>query len=149
LNAKIALLEIHLGPLRERPGAACTGNIYIAIDGKAFPEAEWNDFPLVVGAWWLDAVTGALLRPGRSALCSFMDGSFIFEFGDTATDSWQLTLKSNNRVTGISRIPQRNVVNAFQTFAHRLRQLGLEGPEAEYRTVAAPAIRRLLDVIVD
>ena len=59
---------------------AVTGRIHlrcVAADGaiREYPEADWNDFPVPVLAWWLDELSRAADGGGT---CRFMEGPHEF-----------------------------------------------------------------------
>jgi hypothetical protein len=43
-----------------------------------FPETNWSDFPVVILAWWLDALAALEGAEVEEATCTFMDGPFEF-----------------------------------------------------------------------
>jgi len=52
-----------------------TGVVHFVFDGgSAFPGARWNDFPVVLASWWLEALDR--LQHGRSGVMRFMDGPY-------------------------------------------------------------------------
>ena len=67
-----------------------TGGLWLAVDGQAFPEADWNDFPLVVLGWWAEAVAD-LLNGGPSRELLFMDGPYLA--ATAATDSGRCAIR--------------------------------------------------------
>lgn len=53
-----------------------TGQIWLTVDGQAFPEPGWNDFAVVVLGWWTEAIADLLDgAPYRELL--FMDGPYL------------------------------------------------------------------------
>ncbi|WP_146210018.1 hypothetical protein [Vitiosangium sp. GDMCC 1.1324] len=75
------MLTVHVDTdsLTRASSGSITGVLFLRGDGAAFPEEGWSDFPVVVLAWWLEALEG--LRSGRaaSASCRFMEGPFSVE----------------------------------------------------------------------
>jgi hypothetical protein len=60
-----------------------TGPVWVrhARRGEApqdFPEENWSDFPVVILAWWLDALAALESAEVEEATCTFMDGPFEF-----------------------------------------------------------------------
>lgn len=62
--------------------------IWITLDGVAFPDAAWTDFPVVILAWWADTTESLMRDPRGKALWHFMEGPFRVELdrfpGDTS-----------------------------------------------------------------
>ncbi|MFG6490307.1 hypothetical protein ACG04R_26795 [Roseateles sp. BYS78W] len=61
-----------------KPGANITGAIHLQCGDDQFPDARWNDFPVIVLAWWLKGLL-SLVR-GQASECEafFMDGPYRF-----------------------------------------------------------------------
>lgn len=55
----------------------------------AFPGPHWNDFPIVVVSWWLEAVVGLVDGRKRNADVSFMDGPYMVHVFAKRRESWQ------------------------------------------------------------
>ena len=64
-----------------------TGQIFLVSNNWSFPRDEWSDFPVIVVAWWLEALKN-LLRDGGIAECQFMDGPYHFRVSSLASDKW-------------------------------------------------------------
>jgi hypothetical protein len=69
-----------------------TGRIWIDLGGTAFPERDWNDFPVVILGWWLRALQGLLLQTTRSDAFLFMDGPYEYRVAVLDGARWQLHL---------------------------------------------------------
>ena len=50
--------------------------ICLNIDGTAFPDGEWTDFPVVVLNWWITAVLEASRKENGDFKLLFMDGPY-------------------------------------------------------------------------
>ncbi len=70
---------VRVGPLERSASGTILGVIYLDLDTRAFPDAQWSDFPVVILAWWIDAVGPLLSGPTRSTELRFMDGPFWVE----------------------------------------------------------------------
>jgi hypothetical protein len=56
-----------------------TGVISVSSDGRAFPDAKWDDFIVTIVHWWLLAATALVRGENRDGRFSFMDGPYWFE----------------------------------------------------------------------
>lgn len=61
---------------RSRHGLV-TGAVYFVLDGYAFPERDWSDFPVVVLSWWLEKAAAMLEGRSQSVDFQFMDGPYM------------------------------------------------------------------------
>jgi len=57
--------------------------------GAAFPEASWNDLPLVLLATWIPSLRRLESR-GQAAECQFIDGPYHFTVADAAPGQWRI-----------------------------------------------------------
>lgn len=71
------MITVDASKLQQGSRGKITGQLHATIDGEPFPEAQWNDFPVVVLTWWLDAISQLLKEEVRSADLRFMDGPFL------------------------------------------------------------------------
>lgn len=55
------------------------GRIWVELDGAAFPDDEWIDFPVVIVGWWLQNIRTLILGNVSECRCRFMDGPYYFE----------------------------------------------------------------------
>ena len=55
-----------------------TGTISLRLGSRYFPEQRWNDFPVVLANWWIEALDA--IRGGKAAEveCRFMEGPYLF-----------------------------------------------------------------------
>jgi hypothetical protein len=67
-----------------------TGVIYIELGNIAFPERGWNDFPVVIVTWWLQALIKLLAGTPSEQTFLFMDGPFEFRVASTGGPTWNL-----------------------------------------------------------
>lgn len=70
------VLRIHPGGLSSSGRGTIHGPIWCEHGAAAFPGLAWNDFPVVVLGWWLEAVGILLDGRSRSATVHFMDGPY-------------------------------------------------------------------------
>ena len=54
------------------------GWIWINLDDIAFPSTAWDDFPVVVVSWWLEAAISLIDDTKNVGEFRFMDGPFSF-----------------------------------------------------------------------
>lgn len=71
-------MEVHIRTesLAQSSSGMITGEIFLEENGTFFPEERWNDFPVVILSWWLEAL--ATVGVGAAVECRFMDGPFLF-----------------------------------------------------------------------
>lgn len=53
-----------------------TGVVFLDFGGKCFPGEGWNDFPVIVAAWWLEAATDLRRGIDKGVNLGFMDGPY-------------------------------------------------------------------------
>jgi|GEM_PF-2205979 len=75
-NATVSVL---LNTQSFHKGLNITGEIWLDLDGFAFPAEHWTDFPVVILSWWMDALIPLRLAQSVPAECLFMDGPYSFE----------------------------------------------------------------------
>jgi len=46
------------------------------IEGQSFPDTRWDDFVVVILAWWIQSLLGLLEGQSREAELEFMDGPY-------------------------------------------------------------------------
>lgn len=64
--------------LKQRGNASrsITGLVFFDFGGTSFPEEGWNDFPVIVAAWWLEAIDKLKRGPRENIKFCFMDGPY-------------------------------------------------------------------------
>ncbi len=75
-------LEIAAGGLRATASGVAVGPLVFVLEGEAFPEEGWRDFPVVVLGWFGQAVAG--LPESGAVAVPLMDGPY--ELRLTSTD---------------------------------------------------------------
>lgn len=76
---------------------AITGRIHASNETTAFPEADWNDFVVVVLGWWLAAAARVLNGTKSRDLLHFMDGPYWIEMFHRPGANVTLTLQAGAR----------------------------------------------------
>ena len=76
---------------------SATGNIWIDVNGTAFPEAEWSDFPITILGWWLQAYIEAQTPHQAAMTFVLMDGPFALKLCRADDDSWIVELSETGR----------------------------------------------------
>lgn len=74
-----------------------TGIIYFSSGSFAFPEDVWDDFPVVIVGWWLNALTDYKYGAKEEVDLNFMDGSFLVRLShrsDLSTETEMIQEKS-------------------------------------------------------
>jgi hypothetical protein len=69
-------LVLDTGSIEQHSNGSVTGIVFWEIDGRGFPDNAWNDFVLVVIAWWLKAVIRLLTGTSEAERMEFMDGPY-------------------------------------------------------------------------
>lgn len=63
-----------------------TGVIFLYVEGEAYPEKDWLDFPVIILGWWADALL-QLEDPTRHKVkWQFMDGPFGLNINKAADE---------------------------------------------------------------
>lgn len=57
-------------------GGNVTGEIYFTSDAEYYPEKGWNDFPIIVLAWWINSFLQFKKRRASTLEFDFMDGPY-------------------------------------------------------------------------
>jgi hypothetical protein len=78
--------------LRRSGTGLALGDIWLSVDGSAFPSARWSDFIVVVLGWWCQALLELLRGDPEPRRVHFMDGPFHVELGPLVHGSLHLVL---------------------------------------------------------
>jgi hypothetical protein len=73
---------------RSGHGSIC-GQVWCESGTLAFPGPHWNDFPIVVVSWWLEAIVALVDGRKRNADVNFMDGPYMVHVFVKRRESWQ------------------------------------------------------------
>ena len=125
-----ASIEIDPNTLERSESGSITGLIHLRLGSQAFPEPSWNDFPVVILGWWLDALHQ--LRDGSAAHaeCQFMDGPCHFNI-KPAGEAWRLEAVQNEGVVQVELVDPQSLWRSAVSKAHDLlgvcRQRGWTG----------------------
>jgi hypothetical protein len=60
------------------PSANVTGIVYLLVKDRAFPSVQWNDFPVIILAWWLEGITQLAHGHANEYEAPFMEGPYRF-----------------------------------------------------------------------
>ena len=71
--------SVFVNPASLHKGRNITGEIWLEVVGFEFPDSHWNDFPVIVLGWWLDALFELWSEKKSRGECLFMDGPYSFE----------------------------------------------------------------------
>jgi hypothetical protein len=72
------------------------GEVWLRVDGVAFPAEGWTDFVVVVLGWWADAAAELLAGNAGPIEVDFMDGPYRVRLR-LAEDGWNLDLIERGR----------------------------------------------------
>ncbi|MGV3502784.1 MAG: hypothetical protein ACO1O1_03705 [Adhaeribacter sp.] len=64
--------------LHKATSGLVTGRIHIHINGRSFPEKDWNDFVVIILNWWIEEIILSISQSKDAFKCRFMDGPFSF-----------------------------------------------------------------------
>ena len=93
-------------------GTNVTGDIYFVSDWGSFPEASWNDFPVIVINWWLEGLARLDDATSSSELLSFMDGPYSIRADLRSDYEVDLTYLHRDRVVGrAASIPLQTLID--------------------------------------
>ena len=67
-------IRIVVDPTTFRCSTNVTGEVWLYVNERAFPEERWSDFPVIILGWWLQ--TFSHHRPSSPARMTFMDGPY-------------------------------------------------------------------------
>lgn len=77
------MLALTASPSTFEFGTSVTGDIHFDSAWGSFPEANWNDFPVIIINWWLEGLARLDDATSRSELLSFC-GRALFDKGRLA-----------------------------------------------------------------
>lgn len=83
-------IRVDASSLETRAGAAATANVWLVLEGREFPSHGWNDFVVVVLAWWATALLRLLRGTSKKELVNFMDGPYTVEVSWPSPETFQL-----------------------------------------------------------
>lgn len=87
---------VDLGSLELAHGVI-TGKIHVSNTTFSFPEAEWNDFVVVILGWWVAAAAQVLDGTKPRDSLQFMDGPYSIEISHCSGGNVTLTLQASAR----------------------------------------------------
>jgi len=79
-------VEVLPDTLIRRSSGSITGHIWITIGDWGFPSQGWDDFPVVILSWWIEALLSLSAGENDRARFSFMDGPYFFEIAAPVAD---------------------------------------------------------------
>ena len=105
------LINLSTATLAASPSGKVSGGIWLRVGEHEFPEREWNDYPVVLLAWWLEAMDKLQSGSVAKAECNFMDGPWHFEL-ESAGASWRLRLVDGHKKGSASLVGEALVAPA-------------------------------------
>ena len=100
-------IEVAPSTFTLRSSGSIVGQIWMTIGDWRFPNPGWDDFPVVVLAWWTQALLSLTAGENDTARCSFMDGPYLFEISAPAADV-SLVRSYRNAKTGTEFVRQQS-----------------------------------------
>jgi hypothetical protein len=117
-------VKLDLTSLARSSRGAITGVLFLEVDGFGYPELGWNDFPVIILAWWARAVRDLRASGvGAEAVCRFMDGPFSFSLRALSYGEWEVRLLGKNgELLRTAKTTPGEVVRAIQVAAAAVLQ---------------------------
>ena len=155
-------VEVRLDSLVQSQGGAITGRISVRHGSLRFPEAEWNDFVVIVLDWWCESCS-ALLRGAEQREFWFMDGPFCFRAQPMSDDAWSIQFLQLRSAVDRSAVVNdvvpttpnglmirplpfvHSLVTSADAVLDACRQRGWSSPETESLQRRSRALRSLLE----
>lgn len=91
-----ARVELGTSDLTLTDSGLAFGEIWLRVDGVAFPAEGWTDFVVVVLGWWADAASELLTGNAGAIEVDFMDGPYRARLR-LAEEGWNLDLVERGR----------------------------------------------------
>jgi hypothetical protein len=101
-------VDVRLDSLTQSANGAITGEVSVSADGVRFPDADWNDFVVVVLGWWAEKCASMLSGSRREELW-FMDGPYILDVEAISEDVWSVRYKRWRSSASTSTIESESV----------------------------------------
>jgi hypothetical protein len=76
-----------------------TGEISARLGDRAFPDAQWNDFVVVIMSWWLEEMREFLTGIAATVNCRFMDGPYWFVIGHATEHTLMVSFMEERKGT--------------------------------------------------
>jgi len=90
-------VEVLPDTLIRRSSGSITGHIWITIGDWGFPSQGWDDFPVVILSWWIEALLSLSAGENDRARFSFMDGPYFFEIAAPVGDVCSVSFYRNGQ----------------------------------------------------
>jgi hypothetical protein len=117
-----------------------TGMIHIQINGRSFPEKDWDDFVIIILNWWLKELILSISKGADTFNCLFMDGPFSFTVKKDNSDNSIREIFFVHRHTGsqmevAGKVPLMALIDGFlavsKTTINSCAEKDWKGQEAE------------------
>jgi len=95
---------------QSRQSGNVTGVIFLELEGSAFPERGWSDFPVIILCWWTDAWLQLEVPTRREVQWRFMDGPHAA----TLTKAEGGTVRSTQVYTSLLEAGERVIAHCDQ-----------------------------------
>ena len=140
------LINLSTTTLAASPSGKVSGGIWLRLGDLDFPERGWNDYPVVLLAWWLEAMDKLQSGSVTKAECNFMDGPWHFEV-EPAGGNWRLRLLDGHKKGSATLVGEGMVVPAElvkQTLA-AAREVVAECRRHSWKPADLPALEKELE----
>ena len=92
----VAEVEVHVKPESFTTAHSSVGNatgiIYFSSGDFSFPEDVWDDLPVAIVGWWLDALADYEYKAKDNVVLNFMDGSFLVRLSRRSDSTTQIEM---------------------------------------------------------
>src|SRR5436190_394850 len=86
-------INLNTDSFARNSGGLVKGWIWIDVDDIAFPSTAWDDFPVIVVSWWIEAALSLIEETTSVGEFRFMDGPFLFTLEKTASNGMIVRLR--------------------------------------------------------
>jgi|SRR5215216_1843870 hypothetical protein len=77
-----ARVQLDLDSVAATRTGSIVGRIWLEVEGFAFPEVGWHDFPVPILTWWIEVLRELVTQPSDKESLRFMDGPFEVRLED-------------------------------------------------------------------
>jgi hypothetical protein len=145
LQAEIKI-DLADGRLTRSPAGLVLGDVWLAVDGSAFPTAQWWDFIVVVLGWWCQALLGLLGGEQGPIEVNFMDGPYRVELGPLANGSLHVVVIERDQKGHVADVEAGplvlSVLSAAARILHECKRRNWWSRDEEALAQAREALRR-------
>lgn len=117
------ILNFFTNTLAESKYKRILGQIFITVGDFKFPSSNWNDFVVIIMAWWLNELSLLISGKISSCKCSFMEGPYSFEISLLTKNTWEIKCMNNESCILKEQVEVLEVIDAFMTSSFNIIKL--------------------------